>query len=193
MAPDTERDPSMDRRSITRSASLSAAVLAVAGLVAACSTATGAPPSDAPGAPTPSQPATPIPTVKPSPSPDGHFVVELDIATDHDVSVVVDDETGSLVGVSSGRAGDGISVQWGKVDIVNVDEDTLRVTWAGLPVDALVELTVSGEDGAYRLDFVQPAPPPYSDAIGFDRVLVLDFDGPVSADAVQATFETAAS
>ncbi len=183
----------MDRRSISRSASLSMAALALGAVLAACSAVAGAPSPDVPGGPTPSVPATPLPSVAPSPAPDGDFRVDLDIATGHDVSVVIDDEPDSLVGAESGRAGDGMSVRWGDVEIVNVDADTLRVTWVGLPVDTVIELAVSVEGDGYRLDFVQPAPPPDSDAIGFDRVLVLDFDGPVAADAVDASFETVAS
>ena len=113
----------MDHRPISRAASLSAALLLVASIAAACSTTGAAPPTEGP---TPSAPATPIPTVGPSPSPDGDFVVELDIATDHGVWVAVEDESGSLAGVSAGRAGDGMSVRWGEVEITNVDDDTLR-------------------------------------------------------------------
>lgn len=177
----------MDRRSIFRSTTLSVAVLAVGGMLAACSAATGAPPADPPGGPTPSAPATPIPTVAPSPSPDGDFVVDLDIATDHDVKVIVDDRGGLITGVSSGRAGDGMSVRWGDVEVVNVDADTLRVTWVGLPVDAEIGLAVTEDGSGYRLVLEQPAPPADSDALGFDRVIVLDFDGPVSADDVDAS------
>jgi hypothetical protein len=183
----------MNRRSISRSASLSMASLLVGGMLAACSAVAGAPSPDAPGGPTPSAPTTPLPSVAPSPAPDGDFRVDLDIATDHDVKVVIDDRGDVITGASSGRAGDGMSVRWGDVEIVNVDEDTLRVTWVGLPVDSVIELAVSVEGDGYRLDFVQPAPPPDSDAIGFDRVLVLDFDGPVAADAVDASFEAVAS
>ncbi len=177
----------MDRRSIFRSASLSVAVLVVGGMLAACSAVTGAPPSDSPGGPTPSTPATPIPTVAPSPSPDGDVVVDLDIATDHEVTVVIDDRGGVITGASSGRAGDGMSVRWGDVEVVNVDDDTLRVTWVGLPVDAEVGLTVTADGSGYGLVFEQPAPPADSDAVGFDRVIVLDFAGPVSADDVDAS------
>jgi hypothetical protein len=37
------------------------------------------------------------------------------------------------------------------------------------------------------LDFFQSAPPAYSDAVGYDRILVLSFDTLVSADDVKVT------
>jgi hypothetical protein len=104
---------------------------------------------------------------------------------------VIEDEGGLLAGAGSGRAGDGMSVRWGDVEVVNVDEDTLRVTWVGLPVDAGIRLVVSGAGDGVVLAFTQPAPPANSDAIGFDRVLVLDFASPVDAADVEATFATA--
>ena len=39
--------------------------------------------------------------------------------------------------------------------------------------------------------FTQPAPPADSDAIGFDRVLELDFASPVRAADIEAVFRTA--
>jgi hypothetical protein len=95
------------------------------------------------------------------------------------------------VGTSSGRAGDGMSVRWGDVEIVNVDEDSLRVTWVGLPADAGVALKVDADGAGYVLRFTQPAPPANSDATGFDRVLVLDFASAVDAASVWAVFKAA--
>jgi hypothetical protein len=174
------------------------AALAVA--IAACSYATGAPPSSSPGAtPAPTPAVTPTPTPDPSASPvpstpaDG--AVDLDISDPHDVAVVVDNVTGRPVKVTSGRAGDGMSVRWGDIEVVNVDDSTLRVTWVGLPRDEQVRLRIASDDaggGSVRLTFTQAAPPANSDATGYDRVVVLGFETPVSADAVLAAFEPAA-
>lgn len=171
------------------------AVLAVA--IAACSSATGAPPSSSPVAsPTPSPVAspTPVPSATPDSSP-GQSGVKLDIADDHDVTVVLENVTGYPLKISSGRAGDGMSVRWHEAEIVNVDDSTLRVTWVGLPVDEQVKLVASFDDaagGALLLTFKQEAPPANSDATGYDRVLILSFETPVSAEEVITAFEQAA-
>jgi hypothetical protein len=168
------------------------AALAIA--IAACSSAAGAPPSSSPGAsPTSSPVATPSPdpTGTPVPSAPGRTVVDLDVADSHHVSVIVDNVTGYPVRVTSGRAGDGMSVRWGVAKVVNVDDSTLRVTWAGLPVDERINLNIRFDNRPIRLTFEQQAPPANSDATGFDRVIILSFDTPVSADEVIAAFSQA--
>lgn len=149
-------------------------------------------PSDAPANP-PSMPSSPQPTVVPTDDPaDGPIIVDLDNLTDHDVSVVIDDATGTLDGAVSGQPGDGMSVRWLDVKVENLDSKTLRVVWVGLPRDEQVQLSIAGDDGSYRLDFVQAAPPANSDAVGYDRILVLSFDTDVAADDVDVTFKEAA-
>ena len=172
-------------------------MFAVLFVVAACGAHGAAVPSASPIAPTPSLPASEAPSEAPAsedpsvaPSaPAG--VIKLDVADPHDVLVTIEDPEGILGGASSGRAGDGMSVRWGDVEIVNVDEDSLRVTWVGLPVDADVALKVDAEGAGYVLTFTQPAPPENSDATGFDRVLVLDFASAVKAEQVKAEFTAA--
>ena len=172
-------------------------ILAVLFTIAACgAVGAGATPS-APASPAPTAPATPVPTPEPtgrpsaapSESPAGDGIV-LDTADDHDVIVVVADPDGVLAGAGSGRAGDGMSVRWGDVRVEAVDEDTLRVTWVGLPVDAEVRLSVGRTGDRVALDLTQPAPPANSDAMGFDRVLVLDFASPIRREDVTASFAT---
>jgi hypothetical protein len=145
-------------------------------------------PSAAPTAgPTAKPSVAPVPSPSEAPVDGGR--VDIKNLTDHDVSVVIKDDTGSLVEAESGNPGDGMSVQWGKSIVENLDDSTLRVTWVGLPVDEEIDLSISAEDGAYALRFVQAAPPPFSDAVGYDRILVLHFDGPVSAEDVKVTFD----
>ena len=55
------------------------------------------------------------------------------------------------------------------------------------------ELSISEDDGTYHLGFVQAAPPANSDAVGYDRILVLRFDTDVNADDVEVTFDEAAA
>ena len=152
-------------------------------------------PSTSPSA-APSAPSSPQPTVEPTVQPTGDpaggpMTVDLEDLTDHAVSVVIDDETGVLDGALSGKPGDGMSVRWFDVKVENIDSTTLRVVWVGLPRDEQVRLSISELDGTYRLRFVQAAPPANSDAVGYDRVLVLHFDTDINADDVKVTFEEA--
>jgi hypothetical protein len=174
-------------------------MLAVLFVVAACGALGAAQPSPSasPSAPAPTVPASEAPSDAPS-SPDPGAVpstpagaIRLDVADPHDILVSVVDPEGSLTGASSGRAGDGMSVRWGDVEVLNVDEDTLRVTWVGLPVDAAVTVRLDADGEGYVLEITQPAPPANSDATGFDRVLVLDFGSAVKAENVKAVFSAA--
>lgn len=147
------------------------------------------PPTTPPTAP-PTVPPTPAPSDEPSSPPaDGVFEVDLDNLTDHDVSVVVDDETGSVVEVTSGRPGDGMSVRWFDLKIENIDAETLRIVWVGLPRDEVVHLGISHVDGKVQLRFVQDGPPANSDATGYDRVLNVKFVVPVRAEEVLASIQ----
>lgn len=180
----------MSRTAVSGRGPLGGALLILATLfvAAACGAVGGAAPSPTPPPGPTAGPATPapVPTAVPTDAPDNG--VRLDVADPHEVVVDIDDPKGLLAGADSGRAGDGMSVRWGKVEVVNLDEDTLRVTWVGLPTDARVGLRVAAADGGYALTVTQPAPPAYSDALGFDRVLLLDFASPVKAGDVAVDF-----
>jgi hypothetical protein len=134
------------------------------------------PPSDAPTAPPSDAPS--------DPPADGKITVDLENLTGHDVSVEIDDQTGSIVKAESGTPGDGMSVRWFDVKVESIDADTLRIVWVGLPRDEVIKLGVSTVDGKLRLRFVQDGPPPNSDATGHDRVLELSFDAPVRSQDV---------
>ncbi len=154
--------------------------------------APSATPSGTPN-PTPVVTPTPTPVVTPTPSDepaDGLYHLDLTTVDGNDVAIVIDDQTGTIATVASGNPGDGMSVRWLDMKIENVDDRTLRLTWVGLPVDDEVQLSVSPTDGKLDLQFVQPAPYPNTDAMGSDRVLVVEFDGPVSADEVVFSFKT---
>jgi hypothetical protein len=146
-------------------------------------------PSDPPAseAPAPTPVGTPVPSYLPTPAPtDDDLGFDLDIATPHDVSVDIDDQTDGVVDARSGKAGDGMSVRWFD-SIVEGSGDTIRITWVGLPQDDEVQVTVSEVDGNIVVAIDQAAPPANSDALGHDRVMELVFDGPVSADDVTVT------
>ena len=140
----------------------------------------------APPVPSPSMP----PSVEPSSPPaDGVFNVDIENLTDHDVKVTIDDETGSIVDAESGTPGDGMSVRWFDVQVENIDAETLRIVWVGLPRDEVVHLGVSRLDRKIRLRFVQDGPPANSDATGFDRILELRFVTPVRSEDVVFSVE----
>jgi len=143
----------------------------------------------APTVPATPVPATPAPSVDPDGEPDNVTTVDLDVATDHDVRVTVVDDGGSLVGIRSGHAGDGMSVRWFDLKVENVDSSTLRLTWIGFAADDESVLNVGENDGRVQLALSVAGPPPNSDATGYDRVLVLDFDHDVNADDVTSTVQ----
>jgi hypothetical protein len=141
-------------------------------------------PSDEPSTP-PSDEPSEEPSDEPTDPPaDGPIKVALENLTGDDVSVEIDDESGMVVDAQSGTPGDGMSVRWFDVKVENIDADTLRVVWVGLPRSEVVRLGVSTVDGKIRLRFAQDAPPANSDALGFDRILELTFDRPVRSKDV---------
>ncbi|HET9345399.1 MAG TPA: hypothetical protein VFO05_06835 [Candidatus Limnocylindrales bacterium] len=149
---------------------------------------TGGTPSHPPVA-SPSAPATPAPTKEPIDDfSDGSKSVKLDIATDHDVYARIDDATGKVVDARSGRAGDGMSVPWLDIKVENLDDHTLRLTWVALGNDDPVKVRVFEVDGVLNLVVLQAAPPPNTDSLGYDRILVLEFDGLVRAEDVDTEF-----
>jgi hypothetical protein len=194
----------ISRRTVAVVAS-GALVLAVAAVaVGAGSVGSNPAPSPSPSTPvaspspqpvvTPGPVATPEPVNGPaSPALPMPVRVPLDIVDDHDVVAVIDDRTGWITSARSGKARDGMSVRWFDIAVRNLDETTIEVTWVGLPLDDEVGVFLGGESDGVTLHFTQKAPPVDSDAIGFDRVLVLSFDHPVDAATVQATFTASAS
>lgn len=164
-------------------------VVAVVGLVAAVlvsrpSGTTGTPaasPTNRPSA-APSVAPTAPPSAAPSAPVSGEIKVDLENATNHAVSIQIHDETGDVVKAVSGKPGDGMSIRWHEAIVKNVDARTISVTWAGLPQDEVADLGVNAADGKYELVLVQAGPYPQTDAMGEDRILILTFDAPVSAD-----------
>ena len=153
-------------------------------------------PTAAPVAPTPSPVPTAEPSIAPSPGPtaapsDGGndampVRVDLTTATGADVYVDIVDRTGLLVEAASGTPGDGASVEAYTVNVENLDPTTLRLSWVDFPIDNALALYVDESEGGIRLLLVQPEPTGTTDAIGFDRELILSFSEPVPADQVQA-------
>jgi hypothetical protein len=175
-------------------------VLAVAAIAIGAAGAPGQVPSPSPSSPVASPSPEPVvtpgptdgPIASPSPVAPAPVRVPLDIVDEHDVVVVIDDQTGWITSARSGKAGDGMSVRWFDIAVRNLDESTIEVTWVGLPLDDEVGVFLGGESDGVTLHFTQKAPPIDSDAVAFDRVLVLSFDHPVDAATVRATFTASA-
>jgi hypothetical protein len=139
--------------------------------------------------------ATPAPTPDPSvdPSDGGQDAIpmNLDLETfdGHAVSLDIVDRTGSITSATSGRPGDGASVEAYTVEVVNVDDRTIRLTWIDYPIDNRVALFVDQVDGRVQLLLVQPEPSGATDSIGFDRQVDLTFDHAVDASTVRAILQ----
>lgn len=159
--------------------------------------ATGAPPAATPVA-TPRVTPTPIPTAQPSDPVTGPedggtdaipLALELDTFDGHAVSIDVVDRTGSVTTAVSGRPGDGASVAANRLDVTSVDARTLRLNWIDYPIDNRLALFVDDAAGHLRLVLVQPEKDGPTDAIGFDRELLLTFDRPVDVSTVEAILQ----
>ena len=113
------------------------------------------------------------------------ITVDLANATGAKVYVDIADHTGLLVDAASGTPGDGASVEGYTLAATNVDATTLRLTWIDFPIDNGLSLYIDRINGHLRLLLIQPEPSGTTDAIGFDRKLVLTFSQPVSAGSVE--------
>jgi hypothetical protein len=158
-------------------------------------------PSEAPvvtPAPVPSEPPAPteVPAETetpstPEPTDGGNdampIKVDLENATDNDVYVDVVDYGETLVDAVSGTPGDGMSVEPYTLRVENIDERTLRLTWVDFPIDNALTLYIYG--AADRIVLIQPDPTEVTDAMGFDRELILTFDHAVSAAELEASLQ----
>ena len=177
------------------------AIILVATIGAACTSASAGagsqPPASTPpvatplpSAPPPSEP--PVSTPKPSTAPsDGPIRVVLESAAEDHVTIDILDESGRIVRAESGHPGDGASVPTGKLQAENVDARTLRLTWTDIPGDNELGLYVN--EAATVMLVIQPDHD--GDAMALDRVLIVEFDRPVAADdfllGVQEGLDTA--
>ena len=143
--------------------------------------------------PSPTPPATPVPAPEETPAPtpvpeDGGsdampIKVVLENATGADVYVDIADTTGLLVDARSGTPGDGMSVETLMAE--NIDATTLKLTWVDFPIDNALALYIDEHEGGIRFLLVQPEPSGPTDAMGFDRELILSFSEPISAEDVE--------
>lgn len=142
-------------------------------------------------APSASPSPTPVPSAPaPSGAPTGDIVVDLNTVGGGPVRAIVKDESGEVVGASSGDPADGVSVDFDAVRVESVDADTIQLTFSDYPAPNEYTVAVSnGADGGITIAITRPEPTETTDSIGLDRVLVLDFDGDVAAADVDATIQ----
>ncbi|HEU5204598.1 MAG TPA: hypothetical protein VFU17_09915 [Candidatus Limnocylindrales bacterium] len=129
---------------------------------------------------------TPDPSVVPEPTDDSGdvpTVIDLETADGHDVTVDLSEIAHLLDGAESGHPAEGMSVEPYTLNIENLDERTLKLTWVDFGIDNTLALYLF-QDGKV-LVMVQPEPNTDVDAVGFDRELILTFKEPISAGDLQ--------
>lgn len=129
---------------------------------------------------------TPDPSVVPEPTDDSGdvpTVIDLETADGHDVTVDLSEIAHLLDGAESGHPAEGMSVEPYTLNIENLDERTLKLTWVDFGIDNTLALYLF-QDGKV-LVMVQPEPTTDVDAVGFDRELILTFKEPISAGDLQ--------
>ena len=140
-------------------------------------------PVPTPGTPSPTPVVTPAPTL-------GIGMVPMLVASGSDVVVEIADPDGLLTGSRSEQAEDTMSIRWFEAIVEPAGPSSIRLTWIGFPRDEIVELEVSRDgSGGLLVHIVQNAPPPASDGVGEDRILVLELDEPVDPADVEVTFD----
>ena len=150
------------------------------------------PASPVTSAPPPSAAPVAKPTTKPthtnSPTDPAPIKVNLRTVDGHDVRVDIVDISGILESAKSGSPAEGASAEGLVVE--NIEARTLRLTWVDFPIDNVDQLNIEWFDGHLKVVLVQPEPRGDSDAVGYDRELVLTFSEPVSADDVETLLTT---
>jgi hypothetical protein len=111
--------------------------------------------------------------------------VDLANATHHKVYVDIVDQSGKVVAGTSGKPGDGASVATKTLKVENIDSKTLRLTWTDIPGNNALGLYIDKS----LTHFVLVQPEHDGDAIPFDRILILKFSQPVSAQNIEAVLQ----
>jgi hypothetical protein len=157
-------------------------------------------PALAVSSPTPTAASTAAPSTRPSsaptPAPSAHptgadglgrdaipLTVDLTNETNDKVYIDIADNSGLLVDAVSGTPRDGASVEPYTLRVENIDARTLRLTWSDYAIPNALALYI--DETASRFMLVQPEPKGDVDAMVHDRVLILTFSEPISADDIQ--------
>lgn len=164
-----------------------AVLLAVAGS-AALGRSTAPSPTPTPSAP----PSAPMATPEPS-APAGDESILIVDPSGHDITIDVDDRSGAVSGVTSETPTVGMSVRWSEAVVENIDDRTIRITWAGYPRDESVKALVQRAGSGFEVSIGQAMPYPNTDAMGQDRILVVTFDDAVDAADIAVAIHPADS
>jgi hypothetical protein len=153
---------------------------------AATSAASATPSASPSSTPTTSPSADPVETEEP-----GRDAIPLTVdlvnETDDQVYVDIADNSGLLVDARSGIPADGVSVDSYTLNVENIDPRTLRLTWSDYAIPNALALYI--DESASRFTLVQPEPRGDVDAMAHDRVLILTFSEPISADDIEAILQ----
>lgn len=125
---------------------------------------------------------TPDVVDRPSAATGSTFEVGLSNASGDVGQVVISDGSGRVVSATSGNSVDGASVRPFELDIENITATSLRLTWVGGPCESTDELTIDVTGQRFTLARPECA----GDAVAFDRVLLLEFAGPITAEDIEA-------
>jgi hypothetical protein len=98
----------------------------------------------------------------------------------------LDSSTSSVPASCLSAAPDGASVASDTLVVENVDARTLRLSWVDFPIDNALALYIDRTATGYGFVLIQPEPSDDTDAIAFDRELILRFVDDVSASNVEA-------
>jgi ABC-type glycerol-3-phosphate transport system substrate-binding protein len=169
--------------------SLSAMALVAVALAACSGAAAGGPGPTPVAAPTvaPSAAVEPSATIEPADGGGDAMPISVDLqnATGDDVHVDIVDRGGHIVRATSGTPGDGATVAPYTIEVTQVDDRTVALTWSDIPGDNALALHV--DETGTGLILVQPEHD--GDSMGLDRILVLEFDAPVSASDLQVSIQ----
>jgi hypothetical protein len=147
--------------------------------VAACGGASAQPPTAEPSGPPVTEPS---PVASPTPAPTPVTVSIID-ALGGEVTATIEDASGLLTGASSEQPSDGGVVPGDELAITNDGPNRLRLEWTDIPCGARYRVTI--DEGSSAIAVSREACG--GDLLPMDRILVLEFSGPVDAADVAAT------
>ena len=134
-----------------------------------------------PASPSPTSP-TPTPSLAPTPAP---ITVSIIDPYGNDVTARIVDASGRLVRATSAQPSDGGVVPGDQLAITNDGPNRLTLEWTDLPCGTGYEVTIDA--GATAIAVSREACG--GDLLPTDRILVLEFDGPVDAADVAGSVD----
>ena len=135
-------------------------------------------PITSPGPSVPASPsASPVASPTPAPSP---LTVSIIDALGGEVTATIEDASGLLTGASSEPPSDGGVVPGDELAITNEGPNRLRLEWTDLPCGAQYLVTIDASGSAIAVSREACG----GDLLPMDRILVLEFSGPVDAAGV---------